>query len=100
MLPDAWLIPILILLGFLSLSTQPVLLALVQDHLPNHRSVANGVYTAWTFIMQSTSAFLIGVLGDHLGLHSTFLWMAFFSLFSVVGIFLLPSQSSRELQDR
>jgi FSR family fosmidomycin resistance protein-like MFS transporter len=99
MLPDAWLIPILILLGFLSLSTQPVLLALVQDHLPNHRSVANGVYMAWTFIMQSTSAFLIGVLGDQLGLHSTFLWMAFFSLFSVVGIFLLPSQSARELQD-
>jgi FSR family fosmidomycin resistance protein-like MFS transporter len=89
-LSRAWLVPILILLGFISLSTQPVLLALVQDFLPEYRSLANGVYMAWTFIMQSTAAFVVGILGDRLGLHSTFMWAAIFSLSAVLGVVLLP----------
>jgi FSR family fosmidomycin resistance protein-like MFS transporter len=96
-LSSGWLIPILILLGFVSLSTQPVLLALVQDHLPKHRSVANGVYMAWTFIMQSSAAFLIGTLGDQLGLHSTFSWMAVLSIFAALGVLLLPKQPAKGL---
>jgi len=97
-LPGGWLIPILILLGFLSLSVQPVLLALVQDHLPNYRSIANGAYMAMAFIMQSTAALLIGALGDRLGLRSTFFWMALLSLLTVVGILLLPTHPARTLQ--
>jgi FSR family fosmidomycin resistance protein-like MFS transporter len=97
-LPAVWLIPILILLGFLSLSTQPVLLALVQDHLPDHRSVANGIYMAWSFIMQSTSAFLIGALGDQLGLRQTFFWMALFSLTALIGVWLLPRQPEKSIK--
>ena len=89
-LPSGWLIPILILLGFLSLSSQPVLLALVQDHLPNHRSVANGIYTGISFIMQSSSALLIGALGDQIGLGPTFFWMSLASLLSIPGILHLP----------
>lgn len=96
--PSGWLIPILIILGFLSLSVQPVLLALVQDHLPEYRSLANGVYMAWAFIAQSAAAFIIGVLGDHLGLQTTFFWMAFLSLFSVIGVLLLPKQSVKTFQ--
>ncbi|MBN2147815.1 MAG: MFS transporter [Anaerolineales bacterium] len=98
-LPGGWLIPLLIILGFLSLSTQPVLLALVQDHLPEHRSVANGVYMAYSFIMQSTSAFLIGALGDQLGLRSTFFWMALLSLTAALGVLLLPKQTMKAAQD-
>lgn len=98
-LPGSWLIPILVLLGFLSLSTQPVLLALVQDRLSEHRSVANGVYTAWSFIMQSSAAFVIGALGDKLGLRSTFFWMALVSLIAIVGILLLPQQRQRTSQE-
>jgi MFS family permease len=75
-----------------------VLLALVQDHLPDHRSVANGVYMAWSFIMQSTSAFIIGVLGDQLGLRQTFFWMALFSLTALIGVWLLPKQPVNSLQ--
>lgn len=94
-LPGSWMLPILVVVGFLSLATQPVLLALVQDHLPNHRSVANGAYTAWTFIMQSSAAFIIGALGDQLGLRSTYFWMALFSLFAALGVLLLPSHPTR-----
>ena len=95
-LPSGWMIPILIVLGFISLASQPVLLALVQDHLPQYRSAANGVYMAWTFITQSSASFLTGLLGDQIGLRSTFFWMALFSLFAVLGVILLPKQSQKD----
>lgn len=98
-LPSVWMIPILILLGFLSLSSQPVLLALVQDHLPEYRSLSNGVYTAWSFIWQSTSAFLIGAMGDQLGLRPTFFWMALISFIAALGVLLLPKQPLKASQD-
>jgi FSR family fosmidomycin resistance protein-like MFS transporter len=86
------LLPILVLLGFISLSVQPVLLALVQDHLPNYRSIANGAYMGMAFIVQSLAALLIGILGDRLGLRSTFFWMALLSFVAVLGVFLLPDK--------
>lgn len=90
--PPAWMIPLLILIGFLSLSTQPVLLALVQDYLPAYRSVANGVYMAYTFVMQSTASLVIGALGDQLGLRSTFFWISLVSFLAVLGVYFLPAQ--------
>jgi FSR family fosmidomycin resistance protein-like MFS transporter len=78
------------LAGLLGLSAQPVMLALVQDHLPRHRSVANGFFMAFSFLFQSTSALLIGVMSDSVGLRPAFLYMALISLASVPLIFLLP----------
>lgn len=79
-----WLVfPVLILLGFTALSAQPVLMALVQDYFPNHRSVANGFYLSTAFLFRSLAAILIGYLGDRFGLRSTFLWMALLSLFAI-----------------
>ena len=80
----------LVLAGLLSLSAQPVLLAVVQDHLPNHRSVANGFFMAFSFLFQSLTSLLIGVMGDISGLHQAFLYMSLISLISVPLIFLLP----------
>jgi FSR family fosmidomycin resistance protein-like MFS transporter len=88
---SAWLQTVcLILAGLLSLSAQPVMLALVQDHLPNHRSVANGFFMAFSFLFQSTASILIGVMSDRIGLHQAFLYMSLISLISVPLIFLLP----------
>jgi FSR family fosmidomycin resistance protein-like MFS transporter len=80
----------LVLAGLLSLSAQPVMLALVQDHLPNHRSVANGFFMAFSFLFQSTASLLIGVMSDRIGLHQAFLYMSLISLISVPIVFLLP----------
>jgi hypothetical protein len=54
---------------------------------------------AWTFIMQSSAAFLIGTLGDQLGLHSTFFWLALCSLFATFGVLLLPKKPVTLLQE-
>jgi FSR family fosmidomycin resistance protein-like MFS transporter len=92
---DGWLmIPVLLLLGFFSLSPQPVLLALVQDHLPNHRAVANGLYMSISFLLRSLVLVLVGAAGDRWGLRSTFTISAVISVLSVVPILLLPGGSS------
>jgi FSR family fosmidomycin resistance protein-like MFS transporter len=85
-----WSIPVLLVLGFISLSAQPVMLAMVQDHLPEHRSVANGLFTAMSFILQSTTAIVVGALGDHLGLQRAFFWAAISGLVASPIVMLLP----------
>ena len=87
------LIPVLILLGFFSLSPQPVLLALVQDHLPDNRAVANGIYMSISFLVRSLVLVLIGVAGDAWGLRTTFTISALISALSIIPILLLPESS-------
>ncbi len=83
-------IVVLLALGLTALSTQPVLMALVQDHFPQHRSSANGAYIAMAFITRSVTAILIGMMGDSLGLRSAFFWIALISLIAVPVILMLP----------
>lgn len=92
---SGWLvIPILMLTGLFILSAQPIMLAMVQDQLPNHRSVANGFFMAISFICLSLSAIVIGMLGDRIGLRQAFHWTAIAGLLVVPLIFALPKNSS------
>jgi FSR family fosmidomycin resistance protein-like MFS transporter len=88
-----WLIlPALILAGLFGLSGQPILLAMVQDQLPNHRSVANGFFMAISFICLSLSAIGIGMIGDSIGLRQAFMWTAFSGLLVVPLVLALPGK--------
>jgi FSR family fosmidomycin resistance protein-like MFS transporter len=88
---SSWIqITCLILAGLLSLSAQPVMLALVQDHLPRHRSVANGFFMAFSFVFQSTAAVLIGMMSDRIGLRPAFYYLVGISLLAAPLILLLP----------
>jgi FSR family fosmidomycin resistance protein-like MFS transporter len=90
---QGWMvILILILLGFLNLSFQPVMLALTQDHFPHTRSVANGVYMALSFISLSTASIVIGILGDKFGLHGAFQWSAIISLLALPVLLFVPQK--------
>lgn len=96
---SGWLqIIFLILSGLLSLSAQPVMLALVQDHLPRHRSVANGFFMAFSFLFQSASALLIGVISDSTGLRPAFTYIILISLISVPLILLLPRPAPASME--
>lgn len=88
----------LVVAGLLSLSAQPVMLALVQDHLPNHRSVANGFFMAFSFLFQSITSLLIGMMSDRIGLHQAFVYISLISLLSVPIVFFLPRQLSPALR--
>lgn len=88
---QGWLsLPVLIMLGFVALSVQPVMMALVQDHFPNHRSVANGFYLSMAFIFRSLTGVLIGILGDRFGLRVSFYWIALLSLTAIPFLYFVP----------
>ena len=90
---DGWLlIPVLLALGFTSLSTGPVYLALVQDHVPNNRAVGNGLYISMSFLVRSLISFLIGLAGDQFGLRTVFFWSAIVALFSIPVILTFPKR--------
>ena len=84
------LVPILLLLGFTALSTTPVLLAMVQDQLPNNRAVGNGIFMLISFALRPIAILAVGYMGDRLGLRTAFTWSALISLLAVPAIFALP----------
>lgn len=85
-----WSILMLLLLGFTSLSAQPVLLALVQDHMPENRALANGVFLGLSFLLRSMVLVLLGMAGDAFGLRATFYGSGAIALVAVPAILLLP----------
>jgi FSR family fosmidomycin resistance protein-like MFS transporter len=88
---SGWLIfPVLICSGLFGLSSQPIILAIVQDQLPNHRSIGNGLFMAISFVCLSVSAVGIGMLADRMGLRQAFLWTAISGLIAAPLVFLLP----------
>lgn len=92
---EGWLVfAVLIVLGFFSLSTQPVLLAMVQDQVPNNRAAANGTYMLISFLVRSLVLIAVGMLGDGIGLRDTFMLSAGISLLAIPAIILLPKAES------
>jgi FSR family fosmidomycin resistance protein-like MFS transporter len=91
---QGWMmLPVLILLGFTALAPQPVILAIVQDHLPQHRALANGLYMAMGFLIRIFTTIAIGFLGDQVGLRTAFFWSGLIALTAIVGVMLLPNMS-------
>jgi FSR family fosmidomycin resistance protein-like MFS transporter len=95
---DGWFrIALLPLLGLTSLSATPVVMALVQECLPENRALANGVYMALAFMIRSGAVLLLGGVGDLLGLRQAFTASAVVMLLSVPLIALLPKEHSNSL---
>ena len=90
-LHDRWSIPILLCLGFTAFSTTPVIMAMVQDQLPNHRAVGNGIYMTINFLTRPLTILTIGVIGDTFGLRPAYYFSALFSLLALPVIFMLPA---------
>lgn len=85
-------IPLLALTGLLALSGSPVILALVQDLLPEARSTASGLYFSLNYIATGVAAVLFGVLADALGLERAFALLAFAPLLALPFALLLPDR--------
>lgn len=89
------MIPILLLSGMLGLSSQPIILAIVQDHLPNHRSVGNGMIMAINFVFLSLAGLIIGMLADKIGLQQTFHTIALLALLAAPIVLFIPRPPER-----
>lgn len=94
---EGWLVvPILLGMGLTLLSTQPVMLALVQDHLPDHRAAGNGLFMALSFVVMTLATLTIGALGDRFGLQMAFAVGGVSALLAVPLALWLPRASLAE----
>jgi FSR family fosmidomycin resistance protein-like MFS transporter len=88
---SGWLrFPLLLLLGFTALSVTPVIMALVQESVPENRALANGVYMALSFVLRSGVVVVMGAMGDLFGLRLAFAASAAITLLGLPLILLLP----------
>lgn len=91
----AFQIPLLLLLGFFSISITPVIMAIVLENFPNNRSFANGIYMAFNFVFMASGTLLVGKLGDLFTLRTTFMISAGLILFGLPFIGLLPKSTRK-----
>ena len=85
--------PLLLALGFTSLSVTPVIMALVQESFPENRALANGVYMALSFILRSGVVVALGWLGDLFGMRLAFTASGAITLLGLPLILLLPKNT-------
>ena len=86
-----WQLPLLLLLGFTLLSTQPAIMAMVQETYAENRSLANGLYMAINFIVRSVIVVIVGVLGDAFGLRAAFVAAGLVMLVGIPVLRWLPA---------
>ena len=82
---------VLLALGFTALSTTPVLMSMVQEQLPDHRAVGNGVYMLVGFALRPIAIMAVGFMGEKLGLQSAFFWSAMLCLLAIPAVLALPN---------
>ena len=85
-------LPLLLALGFTTLSTNPVLMALVQEYSRDHPATANGIFMALSFAGQSLIIFIVGALADRWGLRATFHACALIGFAGLPFVLLLPKR--------
>ncbi len=81
---------VLLVLGVTLLGVAPVALALVQEHFPENRALASGLYMSMSFMVRSLAVVVLGLVGDLFGLRLAFAGSALLMLLGVPLVFLLP----------
>jgi FSR family fosmidomycin resistance protein-like MFS transporter len=77
-------------IGFSMLCITPAIMAMVQENFKEDRSLANGLFMAVNFITSSIGVYIIGKLGDNLGLQTAISIGAISMIISLPVIFFLP----------
>lgn len=85
--------------GFFGFATNPVLMALVQDHAGDQPALANGIYMSLNFGVRSLIVLSVGIMADYWGLDKTFLISGLLAFLGLPFLLLLPSDRSKRLND-
>jgi FSR family fosmidomycin resistance protein-like MFS transporter len=93
-----WRFPLLVLLGFTSLSITPVIMALVQESFPKNRALANGFYMALSFAVRSLVIIAVGRMGDLWDLQTAFAAAAVVPLLALPLLRWLPAKNASQSQ--
>lgn len=86
--------PTLVVLGLITFSTSPVMMALVQEYGRNHPATANGLYMAIGFVGRSLIIVAVGAMADRWGLRTAFQWSALLGFPGLLFVLLLPKHPS------
>lgn len=83
---------ILVILGYFLFSTGPVMLALMQDEGKDHPAFFNGIFMTLNFGMNSLASFLLGVLGDYMGLNDSYRLVAVVAFAGILFVLGVPKK--------
>jgi len=86
--------PLLVILGFFSISTGTIFMALVQDYFQHHRATGNSIYILISFLSNALMLVVVGHIGDVFGLKIAYLLSSGAALLSIPALKLLPSRTS------
>ncbi len=86
----AMMAPLLIVLGLLAFSSNPPLLALVQEKAGSRPALATGIFMALGFVLRSGVVVLVGAVADARGLATAFELAALLAICAVGGVLCLP----------
>ncbi|HPJ95272.1 MAG TPA: MFS transporter [Deltaproteobacteria bacterium] len=85
---------VLLLLGFSTLATGPVLMAVMMENAGSNRAAANGTYMAINFAVRATIILVIGAMSDALGMRGAFMVCAGVACIGIPFIALLPKSGN------
>lgn len=86
---------ILLLLGFTTIATGPVLMAVMMENAGPNRAAANGTYMAISFAIRASVILVIGAVSDIYGMRPAFLMCAGVACIGIPFIALLPKTRNR-----
>lgn len=86
-LDGAWIIPVLIPLGFFLFAPTAVMMAMIQDLNTEKKAFVNAIYMTINFFISSMVIPMVGVITDHFGFETSYLVFAIAS-FGAIGIVL------------
>lgn len=86
---------VLAALGFVALSTTPVLMAVMIENSGANAAAANGIFMMMSFGIRGLVVLLVGAMGDAWGLRGAFLVCTAFAALGFPFTFLLPRPAPR-----
>lgn len=78
-------------LGFATLSTTPVMLAMTVENAGSNQAAATGTFMMIAFAARSLILLVVGAMGDAFGLHTTYLCCAGMALIGLPFVLMLPA---------
>lgn len=98
-LEGAWIIPVLIPLGFFLFAPTAVMMAMIQDLHTEKKAFVNSIYMTINFFISAIVIPMVGVLTDHFGFHTSYLAFNIIA-FGAIGVVLYTRKKIPGLSDK
>ncbi|MDA3820985.1 MAG: hypothetical protein PF450_00010, partial [Bacteroidales bacterium] len=95
----AWIIPVLIPLGFFLFAPTAVMMAIIQDLNTEKKAYVNAIYMTINFFISAMLVPMVGVITDHFGFETSFIAFTILS-FGAIGIVLYTRNKLSVLSDK